>query len=78
MNSPHVLNYVTSLDVGLRESSNFYAPTGSEHKFDKAWIENRLPILFELGLPCLETRTYNHWLKTRWMEVPHDGNSQLN
>ena len=36
MNSPHVLNYVTSLDVGLRGSSNFYAPTGSEHKFDKA------------------------------------------
>ena len=40
--------------------SKFYAPTDSEHKFDKTEVENWLPIGYNLGLSWLGTRTHNH------------------
>ena len=41
--------------------SKFYAPTDSEHKFNKTEIENWLPIGYNLGSSWLGTRSHNRY-----------------
>ena len=41
--------------------SIFYAPTDSEHKFNKKEIENWLPIGYNLGSSWLGTRSHNRY-----------------
>ena len=41
--------------------SKFYAPTDSEHKFNKREIKNRLPIECNLGSSWLGTCSDNHY-----------------
>ena len=50
--------------------SKFYAPTDSEHKFNKTEIENWLPIGYNLGSFWLGTRSH-----TTTLYLPANGKS---
>ena len=56
---------VNELGLPVLESSTriskFYAPTDSEHKFNKTEIENWLPIGYNLGSSWLGTRSHNRY-----------------
>ena len=45
-----VIELVPPVSESSTKISKFYAPTDSEHKFNKMGIENRRPIGFSLGL----------------------------
>ena len=47
--------------------SGYFAPTDSEHKFNKTENENWLPLGYNLGSSWLGTRSHNHYtMFTHW------------
>ena len=58
---------LTVIELGLSEWESStsitkrYAPTDSEHKFNKTKIENWLPIVFNLRSSRLGTCSHNHY-----------------
>ena len=47
--------------------SGYFAPTDSEHKFNKTENENWLPLGYNLGSSWLRTRSHNHYtMFTHW------------
>ena len=67
----HSIRMAIELRTPVSESSTkiskFHAPTGSEHKFHKARIENWPPIKFKLGFPDWEsTAITTDWEPAEW------------